>query len=422
MRFIVLTMLLLIMLTQLQPLFALEEARFPRPEFTTDYQTPGPTRPLEPLQRNPYLALFLMILALTSTAYGLYVRRSRAWLTVTGLLSLLWFGFVFKGCVCPVGSLQNVFAALIDSSLPVPAHVIAVFLVPLLAALFFGRIFCGAVCPFGVLQDLVRIKSCKIPATLDRILRLLPFFFLGLALYLVYADIGFLICLLDPFVVIFRMSAPFNLMLFSGFTLLLAAFVARPYCRYGCPYSVLLAAATLLSPRRVQVYPDHCTNCRLCLPSCPVDAIVPEVNPGRAFAEPREKAIGRLQWLLALSPFLLALGFYSGTHFSTLLHPLHPRISLLEQVQAKNLELDEVIAFYANDGDIGRLEAGVHVARARIRRGGGWFGMYLALVFIGAAVAVTRRRSNEFHLVESWNCVACGSCYSWCPHRLEKKA
>ena len=57
------------------------------------------------------------------------------------IFSLLYFGFWRKGCVCAIGSVQNVALALFDPGYAVPLGVAAFFVLPLAFALFAGRAF-----------------------------------------------------------------------------------------------------------------------------------------------------------------------------------------------------------------------------------------------------------------------------------------
>src|SRR5690606_21257733 len=88
-------------------------------------------------------------------AAGLVLRvRSRRWIRVAGIAALICFGFVRRGCLCPMGPVQSVSAALAgvpDAGLTLVAFLL--FGLPLLAALFFGRVYCASVCPHGALQD-----------------------------------------------------------------------------------------------------------------------------------------------------------------------------------------------------------------------------------------------------------------------------
>jgi ferredoxin len=405
------------------PGICLEEARFPRPEFTGDYQTPVEKEPGEPSLRNPYLALLLLLVALIFSAHSLLLKRSRSRIQITGLLCLAWFGYVFKGCVCSIGSIQNIFAAIFVKGFPLALHLVAVFFLPLIFALFFGRIFCGSACPFGVLQDLVIFKPQKVPRILDRCLRLIPFAFLGLAIWFAASGMGFLICQYDPFVGIFRGDGPAAMLVAGAILLLLGTVIARPYCRYLCPYSVLLSATSLITWKRVQVYKETCVNCSLCTASCPVDAIIPGNDPSspNAYAETHEQATGRLKWLVALSPALIALGMFTGLQLGEAVADMHDLVILQKDVMAQKNDADNVEAFFVNDGNVERLNRNAKETFAAIKKQGGIFGAYMSLVVIGSIFMATRRKINRFHRVEPWNCVSCGRCYNWCPQNLEKK-
>ena len=225
----------------------------------------------------------LLALCLGVSSWLIYKRRSRKAVLSLAIFSVFYFGFFRKGCVCSIGSLQNVALALSDKTFPLPIGIIAFFLLPLMFALVLGRTFCAGVCPHGALQDLVLLKPVKIPAWLEHGLGLVPFFYLGAAVLLAATGSAFIICEeYDPFVPIFRMNGR-ALMVLAGIGLLLTGmFVGRPYCRFLCPYGALLKMSAIASKWRVRVTADVCTQCRLCEESCPFGALrEPDVPGGK---------------------------------------------------------------------------------------------------------------------------------------------
>ena len=240
------------------------------------YKTPPVQKPLP----RDYWLQIVDVVALAA-AMGISVwlvlrRRSRRWLTALSIGCLAYFGFYREGCICPIGSLQNVVVALTDPKYSIPMVVTATFVLPLVVALYFGRAFCGGVCALGAIQELVALKPVQVPRRLDWALGLLKYVYLGLAvLFAVKPALvrDFLICRFDPFVGFFRRTgAPHMLMLGGGF-LVAGMFVGRPYCRYLCPYGVLLAWCTRLARRGVTITPDKELDCGLCAGACPYGAI-----------------------------------------------------------------------------------------------------------------------------------------------------
>jgi NosR/NirI family nitrous oxide reductase transcriptional regulator len=203
-------------------------------------------------------------------------RRSRNALVVLTIGCLLYFGFYRKGCVCPIGAIQNVTVALADATYAVPYVVLAFFFVPLVLALIVGRVFCGGVCPLGGVQDLVLLKPVEVPRRLDRALGWLKYVYLALAIWFAaqpLAERDFVICRFDPFVGLFRLEGPADMLLLGGGFLVLGIFVGRPYCRYLCPYGALLAILSRFAWRGVTITPDKELDCGLCAEACPLGAI-----------------------------------------------------------------------------------------------------------------------------------------------------
>jgi NAD-dependent dihydropyrimidine dehydrogenase PreA subunit len=240
------------------------------------YAVPPVQKPLPRAVWLQYLDFVLLALALGLAVWLVLTRRSRRWLVLLTIACLGYFGFYREGCVCPIGSIQNVAVGLTDARARIPILVTATFFLPLLVAVFFGRAFCGGVCALGAIQDLVVVRPVQVPRKLDRALSLLRYVYLAAAIWfavLPMARRDFLICRFDPFVGFFRHTGFGYMFAIGGALLLLGMFVGRPYCRYLCPYSVLLSWSARLAGRGVTITPNKELDCGLCSQACPYGAI-----------------------------------------------------------------------------------------------------------------------------------------------------
>ena len=110
----------------------------------------------------------------------------------------------------------------------------------------------------------------------DRLLGSLKYLYLGLAFLVAVRPAlarDFLICRFDPFVGFFRGDGPPHMLMAGGAFLVLGMFVGRPFCRYLCPYGVLLSLVSRLSWKGVTITPDKEIDCGLCSDACPYGAI-----------------------------------------------------------------------------------------------------------------------------------------------------
>jgi hypothetical protein len=240
------------------------------------YVTPDVQRPRPRAYWLELLDVVLLAVAMGLAVWFVVRRRSRPAALALSVGSLAYFGFYREGCICPIGSIQNVAVALTDPGYSIPIVVTAAFFLPLVVAVFFGRAFCGGPCPLGAIQELVVLKPIQVPRRLDSALGLLKYAYLGLAILIAIQPAisrDFLICRFDPFVGFFRREGFAHMMAIGAGFLVLGMFVGRPYCRYLCPYGGLLAWCSRLATRGVTVTPNRELDCGLCANACPYGAI-----------------------------------------------------------------------------------------------------------------------------------------------------
>ena len=252
---------------------AVQTERFPPPDLGADYVYPQSSQLPARAGWLAWVDTAVLTAALVLSALIALRWRSRRAMFYLSIFSLTYFGFYRKGCVCPIGSIQNVAQALFDTTYVLPWAVLAFFALPLAFALLFGRVFCAGVCPLGAMQDLVLVRGLALPRWLDRGLRVLRYFYLGLAVLLAATGAMYVICKYDPFVSYFRMSARFNIWIWSVALLLISLFIGRPYCRFLCPYGALLGIFSRFAVRRATITPAECVVCGLCRDACPFGAI-----------------------------------------------------------------------------------------------------------------------------------------------------
>ncbi len=398
--------------------------RFPRPAFDSGYEVPMMqlAKPRSDLREWADVAVLIVALAL-SAAISLKWRSRRAMLVLM-LGCVAYFGFYRRGCICPVGSVQNITAALSNPAVVLPGTVIAFFVLPLAFALFYGRAFCAAVCPLGGLQDLVAIRPLPMPAWLNATLGLLRHLYLALAVVFVAGGMGFLVCRYDPFVGFFRLGANPGMMLFGAVVLAAGVFIARPYCRFACPYGVLLGWASWLSKRRVTVTPDDCIQCRLCEDVCPYDAILPP-TPART-PEPRGRGVRRLALALACLPLIVAASAAIGLRLDAALARNHRTVALAERVRQEDsgrfkefsLESD---AFRRTGRTRAELFHDAAAVRGPLRTAGGWMGAYMGLVIGVTLVQLSVRRTRRDFIPDPALCLSCARCFRVCPREIVRR-
>ena len=154
------------------------QPRFPAPEFETGYIPPETQTYAARALWIEYMDVFVLILLLSVMTWFVIYKRSRKGIFWTSIISIIYFGFYKVGCVCSVGSIQNVTLALFKADYIIPISVIAFFVIPLIFTLFFGRTFCAGVCFMGAVQDIFNFKPIELPDWLNRSLGVIPYIYL----------------------------------------------------------------------------------------------------------------------------------------------------------------------------------------------------------------------------------------------------
>jgi polyferredoxin len=179
----------------------------------------------------------------------------------------------------------------------------AVFLGVLGVSLLAGRAFCGWMCPIGTLQDFLADISrrffggkrssktnnqinlpYKISEKNNKWLRSLKYLILGIILlastFAIFPPLRE-ICPARA-LLSFQLTTP---LLWSVLiTFVITSLVNRRFwCKYLCPLGAVLAPFNKISPLRLVLNQDSCTNCRRCDAACPMD--IPDLTNNLRSAE-----------------------------------------------------------------------------------------------------------------------------------------
>jgi polyferredoxin len=409
--------LLLVVLIFAPPQGAWAADLFPTPEFN-DHPIPQVQTPAARASWKEFLDLAFLASALAVASFLAVKGRSRAGLFVLSLVSLAWLGFWRKGCVCPIGAIQNVTQAACDSNYTAGGLVLAVFVLPLVFTLFFGRSFCASVCPLGAVQELIAVRTLQVPVWIDHALGLLAYVYLGAAMLFAGTGAAWIICRYDPFVGLFRLSSSASMLAVSAGFLGVGLFIGRPYCRWLCPYGAILALLSRVSWRHLRIPATTCVQCRLCEDACPYGAIQrpTSVPPARQSRADRR----RLLVALVVAPILIAIGTACGFAMRSSLAGVHPTVQLAEQIRGEEAaqtksRTDATEAFRATGESLPSLYARADQLRATFAWAGTLFGGWVGLVFAVKLVNLSVRRRRTDYQPDRAACVSCGRCFWHCP-------
>lgn len=399
------------------------QQRFPRPEFESGYSYPTNQFPN---QRGPlweYMDVAVLIGALLVTSWLALKRRSRQGLVWISLFSLSYFGFYRQGCICSVGAVQNIALAMFNDNYAMPLSALLFFIIPLIFALAFGRVFCAGVCPLGAIQELTGIRPVRLHKGVETFLASVPFIYLALAVLFAATGSQFIICRYDPFVGIFRLNAPYTMIIFGSLLLLAGIFVNRPYCRYLCPYGVLQNIFSRFAGKHLTITPAECINCRLCEDACPYDAIIPSDTVLNI--ERPETSRKRFILYFLLIPVLAAGCGLILYNIAPVLSTVNSNVRLAKEIRLEKEKGIEAISKAAVAfKESGKTENELFNEELsiidRFRKDAPWAGIFLGLSLGIGFVSLTLRSVRTEYKPHQGRCFSCGKCFRYCP--VEVKA
>jgi ferredoxin len=395
-----------------------QKQRFPKPEFATGYEQPTTITPEPRALALEYFDVLILLVVLSLASWFVLKKRSRQSVLWLSVFTLIYFGFYRNGCICSIGSIQNVALSFASPTYTISLTALLFFILPLGFTLFFGRTFCAGACPLGAIQDVVIIKPISLPKWLNKTLGLIPYIYLALAVLFAATGTDFIICRYDPFVGIFRMDAKFHMVVLGVAFLLMGMFVARPYCRFLCPYGVLLSWMSRFSKSHLTITPSKCIQCKLCTNSCPFDAIDYPTNEKDVI----KSGLGPKRFLTyaLIIPLWIAVGVFVGERSHTFLSKANPDVFLAELLisnpEIKNdLENLDVQTFLTSGKTLETL-----VKEAEVIRGKFYIGSMIAGGFLGLVIGMTLLNTVVFRKRQDYepnkgNCLSCARCVDYCP-------
>jgi NAD-dependent dihydropyrimidine dehydrogenase PreA subunit len=232
------------------------------------------------LKKSKAVRLIVMIAVLvTSTVLGLmhqFIKGS----TVVGVDAL-----------CPFGGIESAYT-LITTGMNlqrIAASSFILLLGVLVVALIFRRSFCGLICPMGTIQELfARLgkkifgRRLEIPAAIDRPARYLKYVVLALTVLFTIKAGELVIRPYDPWAAYHHLSSADLLTEFLiGFIVLAITLIGslmydRFFCKYACPMGAFLGIISKLSVFKIRRNESTCISCKACDKACPVNIKVSE--------------------------------------------------------------------------------------------------------------------------------------------------
>jgi len=187
--------------------------------------------------------------------------------------------------ICPFGGVVSIYQYLSVGTYVKKVHEASFILmyIMLFLTIFFGPIFCGWVCPLGSFQEWIgkigkRLFSKKynnfVPKAADKYLRYFRYIVLAWVIYATAITGRLAFEEVDPYFALFQFwtgEVAITAFAILAITMIGAIFVERPWCKYACPYGAVLSITGVIKIFRIKRNNQTCINCGLCNEACPMN-------------------------------------------------------------------------------------------------------------------------------------------------------
>jgi polyferredoxin len=198
--------------------------------------------------------------------------------------------------LCPFGGVVTIYQYVTAGTFVQKIHESAFILmiIGFLMAVLFGPVFCGWVCPLGTVQEwfaalgrkLIKKKRYNhfIPEKLDAVLRYSRYLVLIWVIYMTAVTGTLIFAEYDPYFALFNFwtgEVAVAGLVILGITLLASLFIERPWCKYACPYGAVLGITNLFRVFSIHRVEGTCKMDGACDITCPMNINVSAVKTVR---------------------------------------------------------------------------------------------------------------------------------------------
>ena len=189
--------------------------------------------------------------------------------------------------LCPFGGVVTLYQLFEVGTFVKQIHSSSVILLGIIffISILFGPVFCSWICPFGFVQDFIGKLGKKkfknkynnfsfINTKYDKYLRNFRYIVLIWALYITAKSGELLFKDVDPYYALFNFytgEVAVQALVILSIMLISSFFIARPWCKYFCPYGALLGLTNKFSIFKIKRNKNTCISCKKCDIDCPMN-------------------------------------------------------------------------------------------------------------------------------------------------------